>query len=156
MALKLVTGSLWDHMQVVIPANQYPRLWFRPDGPSVSSSGLQTDMSVRATYNQATGFFSVELDNRPGMRYRPWVDYLIPGQETEPPEDRARGRVEWDFWVYPANGGPIWDLTDVPIFGPTIMLGEGAPPSWIPSGGLYIDVFSPNGADVYSEGALIT
>lgn len=147
MALVQVTGSAWDHMRVELPASQHPRLWFRPKGSSVGNAGLMTDGSILANLNLGTGAFTVDLESDPGVQYQPWMDYLIPGQENEPPGDRARGYVEWEFWFYAGNGGPIQDLVDLVPVG-MIVAADEPPPETGSSG--WIDM-----SDETEDGAML-
>lgn len=115
MALVKVTGNVWDHSRTVFPASLLPRLWFVPSRAS-AYAGLMSRVEVQATLTATTGAFTVWLENAPGVKYRPRLDWLIPGQQTEPAELRARGFDEWPFEFYPGPfGGPISELLQVDL-----------------------------------------
>ncbi|KTS90663.1 hypothetical protein NS183_07705 [Microbacterium testaceum] len=107
---------------------------------------------VLSDLDDDTGEFTVLLDNR--SSYTPVLDFLV-GPAEEPPERRARGFEEWPE-VYPGNGGEISGLSSGPLFGPTLLFGNGTPPPWTPPGGVYFDLLSPEGVDIYSDGGLIS
>lgn len=109
MALVTITGNAWDHSRAPIPASLQPRLWFRPIAAHISGS-LLAGVEVQATLTASTGAFTVKVESGPGLKYRVSMDWLVPGQETEPPENRARSYVEWPYEVYPDVGGDIGDL----------------------------------------------
>lgn len=144
MALVTITGNAWDHSRKVIPAGLQPRLWARPVADEISGS-LLVGVSSRATLNTASGAFSVQLES--DLDYAMWMDWLIPGQETEPPADRARGYAQWPRFNSGA-GGPIGSLLPPRPSG-TIYAELGPPPDEA-DGMLWIDL-----TDVTSDGALV-
>lgn len=118
---------------------------FRPEKGSFVGAGLQAGVEVSAAL-QADGSFSVELESEPGVMWVGELDWLIPGQETEPPERRARGRAEWPpFW--PGQGGDISALMPWP-FMQGVLYGFGPLTSW-PWPVVYLDLADPNGVGVY-------
>lgn len=113
MARVPITGKLVDGGGDVLDPLLQPRLWGVPERSVISEGEAITDDEVLATLNPATGAFTIQLDNAPGLRWRLWVDRLVPGQETEPPERRARQWVQWTDWFYPGTGGDIGDTYPV-------------------------------------------
>ncbi len=149
MALVIVTGRVGDHSHVAI-SGRGARLWFRPERAQVADGVVMTSGEVLATLTDETGMFSAELDNR--SPYTPVLDWLT---TPEMPERRGRGYEEWPL-IFPGNGGDITGLSSGALFGPPLLLGNGTPPSWTPPGGIYFDLLSPRGLDVYSEGGIIS
>lgn len=130
MATVRIYGTLWDDLRVVIPARQYPRLFLRKEAPTITRGGsVQPNLEIQATYNQATGFFDFEqVESGSGIRYRLFIDYVIPGQEEEPPENRARGFVMWPQWIYPGTGGVISSLPGSGLSSEDVWVGLTPPP----------------------------
>lgn len=151
MGLVTVFGRVGDHSHVAIPGRG-ARLWFKPPRAQVVDGVVLSSVEVPATLNDATGEFTAELDNR--SSYIPVLDWLV-NDSDEPPEQRARGMEEWAE-IYPGDGGEITGLSSSALFGPTLLFGNGAPPAWTPPGGVYWDLLSPVGVDIYSEGGLIS
>lgn len=112
MARVPITGRLVDGGGDVLDPTLNPRLWGVPERSVISEGEAITDDEVRADL-QSTGDFTIMLDNAPGLRWRLWVDRLVPGQETEPPERRARQWVQWTDWFFPGTGGDIGDTYPV-------------------------------------------
>src|SRR5690606_29754855 len=126
MARVTITGRLLDGGGDAIPASQQPRLWAVPEKAVISEGEAITNDEVAASL-QTDGRFSVQVDNAAGLRWSLWVDRLPPGQETEPPEKRARHWVQWTRWFYPGAGGDLGDT--LPIDHPTMLwIGPTAPP----------------------------
>lgn len=69
---------------------------------------------MRCDFNRSTGAFSAEVWStlQPDLWYTLRTDWLLPGQETEPSEERARGYCEWGQRIYPDAGGNVGDLVD--------------------------------------------
>lgn len=124
MALVPVTGDVQNHSGVVL-SGRAAKLWFRPSQPAVGDLGLQVASQwSRATLNDATGAFSVQLDNSPGVLYTPILEYLI-----DPDDPDSSGFDEWQLRVYPGpSGGDIRDLspTDLTIW--TVLVSLADPP----------------------------
>jgi len=145
MALAPIRGKLTDAGGKLMPALQQSRLWAVPSRPTVFGAAVMTDDEVLCNLNPATGEFTVQLDNAPGLRYTLWLDRLPPGQETEPPERRSRNWVLWKEPFAPGAGGDIGDLppTDDQIeimwIGPT-------PPPTFREGTRWLDS-NPDSAD---------
>lgn len=150
MGLVTVFGRVGDHSHEPI-SGRGARLWFRPKRAQVVDGVVMTSGEVLAELVDATGMFTAELDNR--SSYTPVLDWLV-GSADEPPERRARGFEEWAE-IFPGDGGDITGLTSGPLFGPTLLFGNGTPPVWTPPGGIYFDLTSPVGVDLYSEGGII-
>ena len=113
MALVDVTGNVWDHARRPLSSTLLPRLWFAPVKPT-TLAGLMTGAEVPATLDSVSGAFSVRLE-ADGV-YQPRLDWVAPGQETEPPERRARGYEEWPFTFSPGpGGGPIDQLPSTAV-----------------------------------------
>ncbi|WP_336632847.1 MULTISPECIES: hypothetical protein [unclassified Microbacterium] len=112
MPLVTITGTARDHARVPISASLRPRLWFVPKNAEIGA-GLMTATEVQATWTNNSGGFTVEVES--GLAYRVRMDWLVPGQENEPPEKRARGFVEWPFDVNSDVGGDVDDLVDLII-----------------------------------------
>lgn len=144
MALVTVTGNAWDNSHVVIPAALQPRLWAKPTGDRIAGS-LLIGVESQATLNPTTGAFSVEVES--DLDYQMVMDWLIPGQETEPPEQRSRDHAEWPIFNS-AGGGDIGSLFP-PIPAGTIFAVLGPPPEGT-RGITWIDL-----TDVTAEGALV-
>ncbi len=104
-----VTGRVSDHSSVAI-AGRAARLFFRPTRANATAGGLRTGGEVQAELTDASGAFSVLLDNE--AEYRVVMDWLLDPDE-EAPERRARGFEEWPFTVRPDTGGEISDLIDL-------------------------------------------
>ncbi|WP_417555583.1 hypothetical protein [Microbacterium sp.] len=109
-----------------IPAELQPRLWFRPVQSS-AVAGLITDQEVQAGLNSTTGDFTVWLESAPGLTFTPAADWLIPGQESEAPGNRARGYVEFGAF-HPGEGGRLSDLAPGALVG-FMWIGPTPPPS---------------------------
>ena len=138
MALVEIYGTLQDDLRALIPPGQYPRLFLVKEKPTITRfGGLQPNLEVQATYNQATGFFRFTVESGPGIRYRLFVDWLPPGQELELPENRSRDRVWWPQWIYPGDGGGISSLPQAPLTPDTVWVGLTPPPHDWPGFWLY-------------------
>lgn len=139
MALVTITGKAWDASHDPIPPELEPRMFLRLTRSSVGS-GLLTDDEVDCDL-QADGSWSVQVDPDAGL-YVPCLDRLVPGQETEPPENRARSWKEWPaFW--PGVGGDISAL--MPWAGVRgVVAGFGVPPEW-PQPVVYLNLAEPSG-----------
>lgn len=131
MALVTITGRARDHARVAIPASLQPRLWFVPKQAEIGE-GLMTATEVLATWTGASGQFSVEVES--GLVYRVRMDWLIPGRETEPPEKRARGFVEWPFDIHSDVGGNVDDLIDLVIGNDLVYCSPTAPDTGVRAG----------------------
>lgn len=128
MARVPITGKLVDGGGQIIPASLQPRLFGVPSRSVMSEGEAITDDEVQATLNPTTGAFTIQLDNAAGLRWRLWVDRLVPGQETEPPKNRARQWVQWTDWFYPGTGGDIGDT--YPVDNASMLwIGPTAPPT---------------------------
>lgn len=129
MALVTITGKLTDAGGKVIPASQQPRLYAVPSKPSAWGPAALTDDEVLANLNPTTGAFSVQVENAPDVQYSLWLDRLLPGQETEPPERRARNWVMWKEPFDPGTGGDVGDLS--PVVGVEVLwIGPTPPPTF--------------------------
>lgn len=144
MAKVTVTGNAWDHSRDVIPANLQPRLFARPLADRITGS-LLVGVESKATLNSSTGAFSVDLES--DLDYVMVMDWLFPGQEEEPPANRARAYAEWPVFNS-AGGGTISSLFP-PISTGTIVAELGAPPP-AAQGIVWIDL-----TNVTSDGALV-
>lgn len=126
MARVPMTGKLVDGGGDPIDQTLEPRLWAVPERSVISEGEAITDDEVLADL-EPNGDFSVMVDNAAGLRWRLWVDRLAPGQETEPPEHRARMWVQWTDWFFPGAGGDIGDT--YPVDNASMMwVGPTAPP----------------------------
>lgn len=143
MAKVTVTGNAWDHSRKVIPASLMPRLFARPPADRISGS-LLVGVESQATLNTTTGYFTVEVES--GLDYQMVMDWLVPGQETEPPANRARAHAEWPVFNS-AGGGPISSLFP-PVPTGQIYAELGPPPPG--TNVVWIDL-----TDVTSDGALV-
>lgn len=128
MARVSITGRLVDGGGDVLDPELQPRLWGVPERSVISEGEAITDDEVLADLDPSTGDFTIMLDNAAGLRWRLWVDRLVPGQETEPPERRARHWVQWTDWFYPGTGGDIGDT--YPVDNPSMLwVGPTPPPT---------------------------
>lgn len=143
MAKVRVTGNAWDHSQKVIPAELQPRLFARPLGDRIAGS-LLVGVESQATLNPTTGAFSVDVES--GLDYRMFMDWLVPGQESEPPALRARAYAEWATFNA-GGGGDIGALITSGLAG-NIFAGLTPPPTSF--SGTWIDL-----SDVTADGALV-
>ena len=110
MAAVTVSGSALDHDHEPVPAGLVPELWFRPVKPGIADA-LFTGREVKADMS-SSGYFTVELESYPGVRYVPYVKWLPAGSQSE--ERQAVAYTEWDP-IFPGEGGPISTLpTDPP------------------------------------------
>lgn len=106
--LVTITGRLWDHARTRIPQEQWPELWFRPDGPRVGP-GLMTGVEVRANLDYPSGSFWVELESDgDAITYTPVVRWLV--TDDPQPQRRAFGHAELPK-IWPDTGGDIGELT---------------------------------------------
>lgn len=144
MALVTVTGNAWDHSRDVIPADLHPRLFARPTADRIAGS-LLVGVESQATLNPTTGAFTVKLES--GLDYRMVMDWLLPGQETEPPERRARTYAEWPPFNS-GSGGTIGSLFPPRATG--TIVAELGPPPGSAEGVVWIDL-----TDVTADGALV-
>ena len=114
MPLVTITGNARDHGLVVLPTNLEQRLWFKPNmGHLVGPHALDGQRAYAEL--SPSGAFTAEVWSEPGNSnfwYTLCTDWLPPGQETEPTEERARGFFEWPQRIYPDIGGDIGDLID--------------------------------------------
>lgn len=135
MAWVEVTGTLTDAGGAAFPTSQEPRLWAVPVKSTAFGPVLLTGDEVLADLNTAAGAtqgqFSIRLQNIPGIRYTLWLDRLMPGQETQPPEKRARSWEQWSEPFHPGDGGRIGDLGPVEYVG-AIWIGQTPPPGGPP------------------------
>lgn len=143
MALVTITGKAWDASHDPIPATLMPRMFLKLADNSVGA-GLLTDDEVDCEL-QSDGSWSVQVDNEAGP-YVPCLDRLVPGQESEAPENRSRRYKEWpSFW--PGPGGDISAL--MPFAGVRgVVAGFGPLTSW-PTPVVYLDLADPAGVGVY-------
>lgn len=102
-----VTGRVSDHSSVPI-AGRAARLFFVPTRPNTTSGGLRSGVEVQASLTDASGAFSVELDNEAEYVIR--LDWLL---FPDDPENYARGGEEWPYVLRPDRGGEIGDLIDL-------------------------------------------
>jgi hypothetical protein len=143
-----ISGDLWTHEGVPFPADLNPELWFRPERPGVTSGALLAGVEVQATVNWSNGRFTVDLVAYPGIRYQPFMRWLVNPQETDP-EKWAFGYAEWPFTIDPNNGGNIGTLIPVQQIG-LMWIGPTPPPpgangSW-PTGTRWL-VTDPSSSD---------
>ncbi|WP_336633655.1 MULTISPECIES: hypothetical protein [unclassified Microbacterium] len=131
MALVTITGTARDHARIPIDPSLKPRLWFVPKRAEVGG-GLMTDGEVQATWTNMSGGFTVEVES--GLWYRVRMDWLVPGQENEPPEKRARGFVEWPFDVNSDVGGDVGALVDLVIGNDLVYCSPTAPDGGVRTG----------------------
>ncbi len=125
-----IIGTVSDHSRVAI-AGRGARLWFRPKRGNTAEGYLLSGGEVQATLNDATGAFTVDLDN--ASTYVPVLDWLIkPGEDT--PEMRARGFEEWPFEVFPDTGGYISDLIDLALGNDRVYSSPTAPDEGVRAG----------------------
>lgn len=144
MALVRVTGNAWDHSQQIIPDVLQPRLFAKPPRSRIQGA-LLAGVESPAYLSATTGAFAVWLES--DLDYQMVMDYLIPGQETEPPAQRARGYIEWP--VFNSGGGGDISTLFPPAPAGTIFAALGKPPVGT-SGITWIDL-----TDVNSDGALV-
>lgn len=115
MPLVTITGNLGDHGLSVLPSQYEQRLWLKPNKGHVRGPHAMDGARVYASL-ASSGAFSAEVwsdPNDPDLYYTLCTDWLPPGQETEPTEERSRGFFEWPQPIYPDLGGPIGDLIDI-------------------------------------------
>lgn len=128
MATVTVTGNAWDHTGAPIPGALHPELWFRPQGSSVAGDALVAGVEAKAALNLATGAFTVQLVSAPGIRYQPFLRWLINPTEQDP-DLWAFKYADWQFWVTPYPiGGPIGNLTDVDLTAFNVLVSLDPPP----------------------------
>lgn len=116
MARVPIRGKLVDGGGDVLDPTLQPRLWGVPERAVLSEGEAITDDEVLADLTLTgsnAGDFTIMLDNAIGLRWRLWVDRLVPGQETEPTERRSRQWVQWTDWFYPGAGGDIGQTAPV-------------------------------------------
>lgn len=114
MATVTVFGSVFDHSRTPISAVLQPRLWAVPRQANLRAA-LFTGGEVQCNLNTSTGRFSVDLESDPDIEYTFRLDYLRPGQESEPPEKRARGFEEWPIAIRADVGGELASLTNLQL-----------------------------------------
>lgn len=115
MPLVTITGNLRDHGLVVLPTEYEQRLWLKPNKGHIRAGYAMDGARVYAQLS-TSGEFTAEVWSEPGapdLYYTLCTDWLPPGQETEPTEERARGYFEWPQPIYPDTGGPIGDLVEI-------------------------------------------
>lgn len=108
-----VWGYVTDHRQENVPAELEPRLYFKPNRGRIDGQGALDNVRVWGSLNRETGYFAATIWSDPGdpeLWYTLCMDWLPPGQETEPTEERARTYYEWPERIYPDIGGRINDL----------------------------------------------
>lgn len=116
MPMVTVRGSLYDFAQVTVPSELEPRVFFVANNEWITSGGgAMFNGEVHAPWVAGQGgrVFETELfsePNDPRLWYKLRLDYLNPGQETEPPENRARAFFEWPYKIYPGEGGSLGDI----------------------------------------------
>lgn len=103
-----ITGNVFDHSRVVIPAAQQPELWFRPDSSRIIAS-LLAGVESKATLS-SNGEFTIDLvSDGDEISYTPVLRWLVNPAEPDM-EKRSYGYVEFPP-IWPDTGGPIGDLT---------------------------------------------
>lgn len=115
MPMVTMTGRVTDAGQNPLPVSLDPRIWLRPNQANVggSASVFHREEVPVEWVNINQGTFTVELwsePNDPNVWYTLVFDHLVPGQETEPPGERARAYSEWPYRIYPDVGGALGDL----------------------------------------------
>lgn len=137
MSKVTITGNAWDGDLDPVPAENEPELWFRPLATS-TARGLLTDREIPAdTFNLASGAFTVRIESQPGLMYTPILRWL---KNPEDPNNRARGKTEWEPF-YPAEGGDISSLSPIAgLFG--LLFGFGPPPQRL-TFAIYLDITGP-------------
>lgn len=129
MATVTVTGNAWDHTGSPISAALHPELWFRPSQSNVAGNDLVAGVEAKATLNLTTGAFSVVLVSAPGIKYTPFMRWLINPEENDPAK-WAFGYAEWRFQIAPYPvGGPIGTLTDVDLTAFNVLVTLDTPPA---------------------------
>lgn len=129
MVTVTVTGNAWDHTGNPLPAELRPELWFRPRESATAGNALVAGVEAKANLNLVTGAFTVELVSAPGIKYTPFLRWLLNPHETNT-ELWAFGYAEWQFWITPYPvGGPIGDLTDVDLTAFNVLVSLDLPPA---------------------------
>lgn len=151
MAVVPVTGFVTDFAGDAISGVQ-ARLFFRANKPVLGDLGLQVRARwVEATLSDPTGYFTVYLDNTPGVFYTPVLQYLNDGTAPDP-----SGFEEWiNVRVFPGPvGGPITSLiaADLTIY--TVLVSVDDPPVGYTGWWLHAGVGDPDDEEETGTGEL--
>ena len=115
MPLVELSGNLTEHGLAVLPAELQQRVWLVPNKPHLKGGRALDAQPVACVFDRTTGAFSAQVWStlEPDLFYTLRTDWLQPGQETEPSEERARTFCEWSEPIYPDVGGTVGDLSDI-------------------------------------------
>ncbi|GAA4774706.1 hypothetical protein [Microbacterium gilvum] len=115
MPLVTLTGNVSEHGLAILPESLQQRLWLVPNKGHIKGSRALDGQPVLCALNRATGAFTADVWStlEPDLFYTLRADWLIPGQESEPSEERARAFFEWPVPIFPDTGGPIGDLVEI-------------------------------------------
>ena len=142
-----VTGRLVAPDGKPYPAARRPKLGFRPLAHTAGSGSLVPAVETYAVVDPLTGMFLAQLESIPGLRYRPFVQWVLNPGEPDPAL-WAMGSAEWDFDFHPGGGGAIDVLANlVPVASIAAQL---TPPPVSATGMVWIDL-----SDVALGGALV-
>lgn len=122
-----ITGDLWDHSQVRLPADRQPELYFRPNDAAIGG-GVLIGVDVKASLDVPTGAFSIVVysDLTDRIKYRPWVRWLSrPGDI----ESYSWQYKELPFEIVPDTGGSIGGLLEQQFGIGLVYVAENAPAS---------------------------
>lgn len=135
------------------PASERLLLRFVPSTTAVSDGALLPLREVRVEV-PASGVGTVELAPTTGLTPACWYTVRFEWFDRNPVT--AEGAVGWSELPgrvhVPSEGGDLGDMIGdyqagtIPAF-----YGFGAPPEWLPSGGIYFDLDSPVGVDFYTD-----
>lgn len=116
MPLVTLHGNLFDHGGNVLPSELQQRVWLVPNRGHIKEGSMALDgLPVLCDFDRNTGRFGADVWStlEPDLWYILRTDWLVPGQETEPPEERARGYFEWPERIFPDVGGYVGDLVKI-------------------------------------------
>jgi hypothetical protein len=155
-----VTGDISTWGLSPFPAAERLLVRFRPSS-SAAGIGIVLPEREQTVEPAADGTFTVNLAPTTEMLPDAWYTVVFEWFQKHPVKDewKLRGRSELPGKLrVPPEGGDLSTLFEasdgrgrtVPLY-----FGFGAPPSWLPSGGVYFDLDDPEGAGVYAEGLVV-
>ena len=156
--MALVTMDVRTYTQSAFPTDERLVVRFVPSGASL---GTAYSFPLREVKVQVPSDGKVSVQLAPTVRLVPstWYEIRFEWFDKHPLKDdwELRGWSDLPGRLHvPFEGGDVTDLlgdfTATPIL---IWMGFGPPPSWLPSGGVYYDLASDSGVDIYSEGQVV-
>lgn len=149
-----VTMNISTWGQAAFPTSERLLVRFVPRGAAVGGSIFPA--REERVEPDSNGDVTVELAQTTELTPPGWFSIIVEWFDRHPIEgwtlsgwSEIPGRLH-----VPAAGGDVSDLlgdysaTELPVF-----QGYGPPPPWLPGGGIYFDIDSQEGVDIYTDGS---